>query len=1236
MLYFPAGVYLFNSGILLNKNNVVIKGDGGNLNQTCITKFYFQFNSTFHGATINMTNNENCGIEDIYIYRNDGLYEDINSDVNSDNAANGIKLVKAKWCWVRGVYSENAYRNHILMIDCEKVTVSGCYFFDAQVRGDGGQGYGILMQGRAKGLDIQNQPYGSIYCLIENNIFRNLRHAIVLQERPQQNVIGYNFSIESFEYSTNMPDLSFHGRFNLLHGPSYNLIEGNVFREVKFDMTHNENGPSNTLFRSVAWNYHISSNFSGTDPSQFNQNVVDSHTTPLSDLGIGNLASMNIFTNSNIIGYKNCAGPSSNCWPSGQYSYYKSSQPDFLDSWPFMPDSDMNGAQKRFNLGTMVVNQGWNKYSFITTNINSNITWDSDKTFPENSFINIEPNATLNINNCTISMLKNSLIKVNPGAKLVINNSKITSTSCDLSSMWKGIFVLGTSNQPQENSFYSPFQGIVQIMNSTIEHANKAICLWNPAFPGNFNSTGGIIEAVNSDFFNNTIAVEFMPFDNTLNGNQFRNISTFDKCTFNVDDNYRGGLNNFITHVNLFGVSGLYFTACTFLNEQTYKNFDSENNVAIKSFDAGFTVRSSCSNILQYGQTCPDQYLTKSNFNGFKYAIHSLGSSSSNVVKVDEANFQDNIIGVYYEGLANPWITRSKFSLGNIDYPYQDGIHCNWSTGFRIEENELNSIPHSNLDIIGIRITNSGAVNNQVYKNIFHGLTTAELAEAGNRHPTENYKGLQFLCNQNSGNSFIDIRVLPTTYNSNNINNDGIRRFQGNPTIPISAGNTFSQSGNIAESDILNNTSSPIIYYYTDGQTEPIYYSNTVIPSHLYTINANTCPSNGYFSIIPSSQITSLSNEYTQKENAYLNILYNYNNLIDGGNKNLLLNKIEMSWPQDAWQLRDELMSKSPYLSEDVLRKAALKGILPQAMLLEICLANPDGTRNKNFIKFLGEEIPITLPQYMLDLIIANWDAKTARTLLEGSLADFNSGMSVIADILISNSMLDSIPNKNEARSWLLRRGNLSDYYSVAGSYIESNNFTLVNFYLNQIPNIFNLNGIQQEEHQNFINYTELRSNISLDGRNILQLDTLEIETLQQIANNKIGIASTYAQNILCYAYHQCIDNIQIDENQDKMKSTNFTNKSNKVNQKEYNQVTATPNPASIFVKFDWNLPLLKGNALLKISDLNGKILDQKIITTPKGQWIFDTRYIKNGIYLYEIKSENQGIIFNSKLIINN
>ena len=271
----------------------------------------------------------------------------------------------------------------------------------------------------------------------------------------------------------------------------------------------------------------------------------------------------------------------------------------------------------------------------------------------------------------------------------------------------------------------------------------------------------------------------------------------------------------------------------------------------------------------------------------------------------------------------------------------------------------------------------------------------------------------------------------------------------------------------------------------------------------------------------------------------------------------------------------------------------------------------------------------------MLDLIVDSWSNSTMRTTLEARIADVSSQMSFISNLLITNTMFDTIQDKTEAQYWLLRRGDLSDYYSIVESYIEDDKFDSAFYYLNMIPDLFAFTDEQYIEFNNFTDYLTFKSTIAASGRTIMQLTGDEIGALQQIANNNNGRSTVLAQNILCFAYQLCKDYIPAENNREHIKINKPVKSANQILNDAFNKITVSPNPAKDYTIFTWSLPLLKSNAVLYIIDINGKIIEQKVINTKNGQWIWDTRKNKKGIYMYDIKSENQNL-GSGKILLNN
>ena len=146
---------------------------------------------------------------------------------------------------IRTVEMENANFSFIALGKCSNISISSSYFHDAFNYGDGGKGYGVALQ------------FASSNCLVENNIFKNLRHSMILQSGANGNVVSYNYSLEPQWTGTWLPktsagDMVLHGNY-----PYANLFEGNIVQNIVIDDSHGSNGPWNTFFRNRAENYGI-------------------------------------------------------------------------------------------------------------------------------------------------------------------------------------------------------------------------------------------------------------------------------------------------------------------------------------------------------------------------------------------------------------------------------------------------------------------------------------------------------------------------------------------------------------------------------------------------------------------------------------------------------------------------------------------------------------------------------------------------------------------------------------------------------------------------------------------------------------------------------------------------------------------------------------------------------------------------------------------------------------------
>ncbi len=174
----------------------------------------------------------NVGIECLKIVREDDPGSGAGYNIYFGNSYN---------CWVSGVESDVSAGSHIYITTSMGIEVSGCFIHDAFLYdGAGTHGYGVTL----------NHHCGD--CLIENNIFKHLRHAMMVKTGANGSVFSYNYSIEpvrSEPISDFCGDISLHG-----HYPFANLFEGNICQNLIIDHYWGPSGPFNTFFRNrIEW-----------------------------------------------------------------------------------------------------------------------------------------------------------------------------------------------------------------------------------------------------------------------------------------------------------------------------------------------------------------------------------------------------------------------------------------------------------------------------------------------------------------------------------------------------------------------------------------------------------------------------------------------------------------------------------------------------------------------------------------------------------------------------------------------------------------------------------------------------------------------------------------------------------------------------------------------------------------------------------------------------------------------
>ncbi len=868
--------------------------------------------------------------------------------------------------------------------------------------------------------------------------------------------------------------------------------------------------------------------------------------------------------------------------------------------------------------------------------ITQSAIWASAKIV--NADIVIEPGKVLDVR-CKVYMSPHAKIIVKPGAKLIVDGGWVTSHSGGCNTFWQGIQVWGTTTQHQYGSPNPTYQGLVVLKNgAVVEHALIGVQTQNPDALG---TAGGIVQVqgtlsqLGGTFLNCKKAVDFDAYQNfnPNNSAQLRsNRSYFNFCDFIVDDNYRGG-NDFQAHVDLWKVDGLRFKGCNFKNLQTTITESDQLGQGILSLDAQYTVSGACTTLQPCCEPCPSANLIPSTFVGLDHGIDASITETDRSLIVTDCAFHDNVVGVLNRGTNSFQVLRSNFNGGgrivNLnDVPDQDlgrhvAIFSTGGHGFRIEENHFERSVGATTPFAGAWINNSKEYNDQVYKNSSVNCDPGyegELQCFDPAHPT--FIGLQMLCNTNSNPGGHDIEDIKHQGDQDDYNHS-MRTVQGSKWIP--AGNTFTQQTvPLDESDFRNNTNWQLGYWYHESYEQPLDITGGWVGPN-YSTHVNSCPSNftnGHLHPFAPSVITAVKAQFNTSKLAYINTAYAYNALLDGGNTDQLITEVEESWPQDAWTLHDLLMAKSPYLSEEVLRTTVTKNILPQAMLLEVLLANPEATKQRDFIRWLQYDAPYPLPQYMVDLIVGSWDQHTFRADLEDNMGQQHVDMTFAANLLIGECKSDTIgQNTDSLLVYWQRVPSLGARYSEALTRMQRGEYTQATALMTGLENGYRLNAAQQTERNNTLGLIAALAAAHNAGHDLMHLTAAERTAITLVAERGCDRPSLWAQNLLCYRYGQCYPLCTGEAT-----SKKAVHGPDRAVVQTAALLSIYPNPATSYTTLAYHVDKLGNGPAIVVRNVDGRELKRFVLNTAIGQVLLDTRDYVPGTYSVELLNDGSRI----------
>ena len=842
-----------------------------------------------------------------------------------------------------------------------------------------------------------------------------------------------------------------------------------------------------------------------------------------------------------------------------------------------------------------------------------------------------------------ISFVGGTGLIVQEGGHLIVNGGTLTS-ACG--SLWNGVSVHGDPLQPMLNFSY---QGYAEFHNALVENAISGVRTLG-GYPEQETGgvtqveevypAGGIIIANNTVFRNNYIGVLISPCAG-------KKMDFFGGCVFEWSSELLPPYYTPIALVKLNDVNYIQFKGCTFRTDVTFSPKQAAGT-GILSFNSTFFVDGQCTEYSQYECT----QWTYSEFNNLDYGIKALAFSPTRTFRVDHANLTGNNTGIYASGVSTAQVTRSNFTIIKVDTISREhfgGLYLDHCNGYTVEDNVFSGPGgNDNSLAIGLIVNNSNIgsyvnADNEIYNNDFNMLNIGILAQNKNRSNSSGDNGLILKCND-----FTECRydIAVTAYDQFDPTL-GIKDPQGRSGSDQDdpAGNIFSEAPIAPHSDYnYHNEGGVLTYYHHDDQNPP--YPLKVVPSHYSTSTITLEKSEDQNFYDPEECCLShfspgggggiedqkvLLGDCETGADSVGNML---TLLTDGGNTQQTNQYVVSSTPPEAIEVYNDLMTKSPWLSDTVMASAVnQESVLDAAMITDILSENPQAAKSDTVVNELENRIVNPLSDDQISEVMQGLYITGAKETLEHTLAGYRSNYYKTLNNIVRYYISDSL-SSNPVDSILTYLDN-SNYlwaeYHQALLLNEKGDSAGVSSLMGNIANSYILTPGMITDHQNYLDLISYFRQCHDSSASILQFDSLQLTGLTGIIQDSSGLTSIYASNLLIalnefsYMEPYLLPGPILKESKHAWP---------KITGRKTNSIKIYPNPAGTYCVFEIELKDFGTRAVLQINDTRGRVISSLSIIKSHDYLFYPLDNLSSGLYLCTLYSGGKAVA-NAKLIVN-
>jgi hypothetical protein len=289
-------------------------------------------------------------------------------------------------------------------------------------------------------------------------------------------------------------------------------------------------------------------------------------------------------------------------------------------------------------------------------------------------------------------------------------------------------------------------------------------------------------------------------------------------------------------------------------------------------------------------------------------------------------------------------------------------------------------------------------------------------------------------------------------------------------------------------------------------------------------------------------------------------------------------------------------------------------------VITEILSANPQSAKSDSVIQVLeNRATPLTEEQFATigEGLFITGAKESLETSLSGYRSVYNSVLKKIIQYYKTDTLNPAAPDS--IIRFLNSENQLWAKYILAFEYLVKWDTLNAENILNSIPDAFQLNSSELDEHDRYLSYFDLLKQLKREGKSIADADSLQIGILENLMINSNGSISGYARNILS-AREDIIYNEPYIFPQEGTKSSKVHYKNSDVIS-ELSSLKSYPIPAKEYIIVEYSLSTNPDNASVIIYNTSGKTIREIILTKSHDWLVLPLTTIPAGNYIVVLKN---------------